>query len=203
LGYNVLDNYLYGVQRRVDDGLGYYWVVRINAEGGATAIGNIGFNSVICGDVDSDGFLWASSAGSNYFKIDVRPDSSTYGQTLESGTMSNLGYAISDWSFLSFGNGDYIYTIATGSPSPYTSTMLRFSKTSKTWQAMYHYTNTPSNVWGSLYAFDATNSIYAADNASGQVWKFPVFGGSATFVSQSSSASPNDGASCLAATPNF
>ncbi len=204
IGYNVLDNYLYGIQRRTDDGIGYYHVVRIDNQGISTSIGHIEFNSAICGDVDSEGFLWASSAGTNYLKIDVRPGSPTYGQLLAKEAVNNLGYTISDWSFLSEGGGKYLYTIATGGPSSgYTSTMLRFNKETKIWQVIRNYTGTPSNVWGSLYAFDSVNSIYAADNSSGKVFKFPLDGGDAVFVSQSSSNSPNDGASCLAATPNF
>ncbi|KAK4455569.1 hypothetical protein QBC34DRAFT_460563 [Podospora aff. communis PSN243] len=200
LGYNTLDGYLYGIQFRADDGL--YHIVRIGSDNAVTSVGNAGGNAII-GDIDSDGMYWVASASSSeYHMMDLVPGSDTYGTVLESGTVDTLGYIISDWSYASFG-GNYLYTIATGSPGENTSSFLRFNKTTRTWAVLRHYTGTPNGVWGALYAFDADNAIYAADNASGEIWKFPLDGSDATFVSQSSSASPNDGASCRAGQPIF
>jgi hypothetical protein len=193
IGYNVLDNFLYG--RQVAGG-GNYNLVRISASGstqlirslGATVNGNVG-------DVDTDGYYWLSAGGGRWWRIDLRPGSSSYGQVVENGTADALGYQIADWVYIPSG-GRFLYAVATGSPGANTSTLLRFNMGTHVWTVVRQYTGTPKSTWGAQYGIN-TGVIYASDNAGGQIWSFPINGSAAVRVTNGPPSGQNDGARCV------
>ncbi|GAB1312680.1 hypothetical protein MFIFM68171_02890 [Madurella fahalii] len=193
IGYNVLDNFLYGRQAA---GQGVINLVRITAAGTVTVIRALpsGVNGNV-GDIDTDGFYWLSSGGNAWWRIDLRPGSATYGQVVDNGTADSLGYSIADWVYIPSG-GQFLWAVATGSPGANTSTLLRFNMATRTWAVVRQYTGTPESVWGAQYGIN-TGIIYASDNGGGQIWAFPIDGSAASLVTAGPSSGQNDGARCV------
>jgi hypothetical protein len=188
IGYNVLDNFIYGF------GVNDRTINRLAPDGTLTAIstlpaGQTGFNA---GDIDSSGILWLSSSGSNWARVNMVPSSGTFGQLIDSGSTSNLpsGYSVIDWVFLP-GQGQNLYAIASSGSASY---LFVFSMTSKSWTQLRSYGSIAGNTWGAAYAAP-DGSLYASDNNTGQIWKFPLTG-AATQISTGPSTSSNDGARC-------
>ncbi|KAL2015406.1 hypothetical protein VTK56DRAFT_5530 [Thermocarpiscus australiensis] len=191
IGYNVLDNFIYGVQ---DAGGGRVDLVRISASGSDTVVRSLsgGGNA---GDVDTDGYYWLSSAGSKWSKIDLRPGSATYGEVLSNGTAGTLGYEPADWVYIPSG-GRFLWAVARIASGPNTSSLLRFDMDTHVWSVVRSYTGTPRSGWGAMYGID-TGIVYASDNGGGQIWAFPINGSAATHVTNGPASSANDGARCV------
>ncbi|KAK4442098.1 hypothetical protein QBC34DRAFT_280446, partial [Podospora aff. communis PSN243] len=185
LAYHPLDKYLYGFQQ------GDNRVVRIDRNGVITQHSGPDAQPATMGTIDTDGYYWLGHGPDGFWaKIDVRPnwrpgDYTDFGWNQ---AFANLGYRILDWVDLSLGNDEYLYTVATGGPGDGTSTLLRFSKITKQWEVLNELYNTPSSGWGAMYGFEGSgpnfNTLFATDNASGQIWKFQLSNGAAEFFSQ-------------------
>lgn len=188
IGYNVLDNFIYGF------GVSDRTINRLAPDGTLTQIstlpaGQTGFNA---GDIDSSGILWLSSGGTNWARVNMVPSSGTFGQYIDSGSTSGLpsGYSVIDWVFLP-GQGQNLFAIASSGSGSY---LYMFSMTSKAWTQQRSYGSIAGNTWGAAYAAP-DGSLYASDNTSGQIWKFPL-NGAAILISTGPSTSSNDGARC-------
>ncbi|PHH70065.1 hypothetical protein CDD82_7355 [Ophiocordyceps australis] len=89
VGFNSLDNYLYGLQGPN--------IVRISADGSIQIVASLPEGAKFnMGDVDGNGTYRLSDSGSAWADFDLKPGSSTYGQALANGTadpqgLSNLG----------------------------------------------------------------------------------------------------------------
>jgi len=76
-----------------------------------------------------------------------------------------------------------------------------FSKSSGEWNLFWDSDINPGTGWGAMYAFDFDPSyIYATEDATGDIWRLVVDGSEPiTLVSESTAATPNDGAACQVA----
>jgi len=200
LGYNVLDDYVYGTQYYQnpdnEDDVAYVLArIDVQAPGTVTRIGPLS-NFWNMGDVDSDGFYWVGQnnqqTGFEWAKIDLRPGSASYGQRLEAGLTATQGLDPMDWMSLPSGGGDYLYTMTND------ASLARFSKITKSWEITRSYENVPYSRWGALFAVDSENAIFATDDDSGSIWKFPLDGSNAGLVNGHLDFPAQNGASCRA-----
>ncbi|KAH8649377.1 hypothetical protein BX600DRAFT_442635 [Xylariales sp. PMI_506] len=190
IGFNVLDNYIYG---RNDENQ----LLRIAGDGSIQVVETLSttFGANV-GDVDTDGYYWYGSGGTTYAQVDLQPGSPTYGNVLASGSMDSMGFSIADWVYIPL-DPDYLYTIAVNPAGG--SAMLKFSMSSKTWQTVASYPAVQATTWGAIYGrLDGT--IFASDNGSGDIWAFSILNLTPPSISTNGPPSSlNDGARCVEA----
>ncbi|KAK5064618.1 hypothetical protein LTR84_000452 [Exophiala bonariae] len=190
LGYNVLDNYLYGY------GTGDRTINRIGPDGSSQVIATLpaGVTGIVAGDIDINGQYWITAQGVNYYHIDLAPSSNTYGQIIESGN-TNLatGFNIIDWVALAAAPS-VLYAVTSGSSQTQTY-LMRFDKGTKQFTNLASYGSIAGNTWGAGYSTTDGN-IYASDNVSGQIWQFPIDGSAPSLQAQGNPTSVNDEARC-------
>ena len=195
LGYNVLDNFLYGF---VSISGGQKQLIRIDAAGEGTVLDLKVPGGLSVGDVDDNGQFWVSAGGSRWQQVDLKPGSSTYATVVDEGTTSP-GAQVADWVYLENG-GDYLYSIKLGA----NAIGARWSRTTHSWETLDNYgkvTSSSTSGFGALYAVG--NDLYGSDNQSGDIIDFPVLQSGATYakVADGPATSSNDGARCYLA-PN-
>lgn len=187
IGYNVLDNYLYGLQGST--------LLRIFSDGSSQEVvqaGQLPTGNV--GDIDLNGRYWLSSGGNTWSVYDLYPGSVTYGQRLNSGTAPvPKALTVADWVYLP-NNGQYLWSVAVNSTSKGTS-LIRFSLTTFSWEAVANYPTIKAGDWGAQYGMN-NGTIYASDNTSGDIWQFPI-SGAPFLLSRGPSSGDNDGARCV------
>jgi len=194
MGYNVADNYLYAT---IQNSTGTANLIRIAADGGFTILqalpSTVAYNT---GDVDEQSQLWASNGGQTWIKVDLLPGSPTYGQVVDTGTTVLTPFNIADWAYIP-GGGDYLWGLASD-PTLTITFLVRFDRTAKSWQTLTTFGNIAgTQTWGAVYA-SADGYLYASENASGEIWRFPLPGnGSPVQISNGPPSSSNDGARCI------
>lgn len=210
LGYNVADNFLYAATFNSAP----YDLIRISAAGDCINMGSLNVTvSLNCGDVDENSHYWAAASGKQWIQIDLKPGSSTYGRTLNKATASPPR-TVWDWAYIPK-KGNFLWSLGydsnnrkdTGGSNTY---LMKFDRSLKTWTEVIKFGDiagagdTPRNGWGAVYASD-DGFLYGSENASGEIWRFPVPNngtglpsGSPVKVSNGP-ASPggNDGARCI------
>ncbi|KAI0400650.1 hypothetical protein F4802DRAFT_475694 [Xylaria palmicola] len=191
IAYNTLDNLLYARQS------GQNQLIRIGSDGSTEVVTTFPDNrSINVGDIDSDGYYWYGSSGTTWYQLDLRPGSPTFGTLIGNGTADTLGLGIADWAYIPVG-GPYLYSAATNPRSVGGSSLVRFSLDTKTWEVVQRYPRIGGNTWGAVYGIN-NGTLYASDNANGQIWAFPIEGGPAYLASQGPvSPGLNDGARCV------
>ncbi|KIL93233.1 hypothetical protein FAVG1_03210 [Fusarium avenaceum] len=218
IGFNTLDNYIYGVLNQGIVGgilstvLGgpKSQIIRIAKNGAYEALSlTIPSNMIDMGDVDDQGRFWVSESGKKWWCIDVKPGSSTYGKLLSSGTSAtDILSGVGDWAFVPNG-GNYLYAIQASiiESGLMRTNIVRWSLTTNTWERYQSYPSlvlTALNlVWGAVMA--GPGVIYAQENLLGQTWKFQL-GSSGNPTSIPGGAILNlqgDGARCPSATTIF
>jgi hypothetical protein len=200
IGYNSLDNYLYGAIYYNSNSTAS--LLRISANGDSSIVLPLsitGGGIPSAGDVDENGQYWATVGGKFWIQVDLRPGSPTYGTTRASGLASLLN-TVPDWAYVP-GGGDALYGFA------YTllglsTTLVRFDRTLKLWTIVKDFGNIAgSNTWGAVYT-GADGYLYGSENTSGQIWRFPVPGTvnantSPLKIANGPAYSSNDGARCI------
>ena len=190
IGYNVVDNYLYGLLQRSNK------VVKIDSNGDlelftVTGLTNYTSNNYASGDIDENGILYIYGS-SKFVAIDLNPTSPDY---LIANTVLNYSVTINDMAFSPVDNNLYMLT-STGSRS-----LLKFDTTTNTISTIGQVSGLESethNSFGTAY-MDALGNMYVANNNSGNTYKIgtPHLGGlTATYYSNLSGVSPGDGARC-------
>ncbi|KAH8801368.1 hypothetical protein F5884DRAFT_512945 [Xylogone sp. PMI_703] len=188
IAYNTLDNYLYAYQAAGTK------LLRIFSDGSSEVVTEAAsLGSVNIGDIDLNGRYWVSSGGASWWQLDLYPGSSTYGKVINSGTADHFGLHVDDWVYLP-NEGQYLWSVAHNNTSGGT-TLIRFSMTTHTWEQVTNYPNVKSDVWGAQYGMN-NGTIYASDNASGEIWQFPI-GGTPFKMSGGPTSGDNDGARCV------
>jgi len=203
MGYNKADNYLYATAQ---NGSGNTTnLVRIAANGDSVTgqslptPGGVLYN---VGDVDEQSQYWASNGGASWIKVDLLPGSPTYLQVVATGTATLTPFNIADWAYIP-GGGDYLWGLA--SDLGLTSTLLvRFSRSARQWETVRGFGPVAgAQTWGAVYA-SADGFLYGSENASGEIWRFPLTGGlfppPAQKISNGPTSSSNDGARCIDST---
>ncbi|WP_179376884.1 DUF6923 family protein [Winogradskyella wichelsiae] len=190
IGYNVLDNYLYGLLQRSNK------VVKIDSNGDielltVTGLTDFDSNNYAAGDIDENGILYIY--GSNKFvSIDLNPSSTNY---LVANIVLQHSNAVNDMAFSPVNNKLYMLT----STNP--RSLYEFNPVTNT---IVNLGNVPgleseiSNSFGTSY-MDSLGNMYVANNESGNTYKIatPHLGNTtATFYSNLPGVSPGDGARC-------
>lgn len=225
MAYHTGDNYMYAVAQK-NNANGQ--IIRITnvGEGKSTGFEVATTSSVTSGTIDPDGYFWVAwNNAKSYAKIDLRPNSGTYGQTLLTGitniltTPGNGGqatyYQVNDWAALGPTSGPgnrtgVLYTVA-GQSGQATSTTYRSLLLSMTtdnppvWAILATYTNFNGGTggkadWGAMYP-TSDGYLYATENTNGLIWRFNVATTSAQpeQVLQGPAGITNDGARCVTA----
>jgi hypothetical protein len=189
IGYNTLDNYIYGYQSSTGT------ILQISADGTTVTIdADSPPSGSNIGDIDSNGHYWVGTETS-WAEIDLAPGSATYGQTLASGTTSGtLGYAVADWVYIPDA-GEYMYAIGSVTSTSETA-LLRFDLSTHDWEVVFEYGALGVIGVGAVYGMN-NGTLYASENGNGQIWQFPVSGGTPFEVSQGPASGNNDGARCV------
>ncbi|TPX11809.1 uncharacterized protein E0L32_007546 [Thyridium curvatum] len=199
IGYNTLDNYIYGMDAATHN------LLRIPPNGKATVVATrvaTNLDRPYVGDVDSDGFYWVSNGSDGlWVKIDLRPGTSTYGQVVDSGNSPvSGGYIVGDWTYVPSA-GPYNFAIGTNHDTG-TMALLRWSHGTHRWTTIRTYTISdypkgPEGGFGGIWAQN-NGTVYAIDNPTGYIIAFDVDGLSEPrLVSEAAPSPGNDGARCV------
>ncbi len=200
MGYNVADNYLYATSQNTTNGVpGTAHLIRIAANGDSIIQqllpSAVAYNT---GDVDEQSQFWASNGGQTWIKLDLNPSSGTYGTIVDSGATVLTPFNIADWAYVP-GNGDYLWGLASDTSLTFTF-LVRFSRQTKSWTTLTNFGSIAgTQTWGAVYA-SADGYLYASENASGEIWRFPLPSSATQVVQQISNGPPsssNDGARCI------
>ena len=209
IGYNVLDNYIYGYN------LTNNTIARIDSSGNVMTLGlptglPITANQYNTGCFDDSGFLYIYyGAAAKMYVIDLRPNSPTFmklvdptksyaEQTSSYGiTLVNGAPNVADWVWLpanattGIGTNGFLYGIQTG------GTMYRVNLDNAHVIAM----TTSGPVYNSSYgamSVDASDNIYAVANQNGNIYRYTINDITTTgsYFSTTYYDSHNDGAMC-------
>ncbi|WP_417875679.1 DUF6923 family protein [Winogradskyella sediminis] len=187
LGYNIVDNYLYGLLQGSNN------IVKIDSNGDIELLpvtGLIG-NNYPSGDIDQNGILYLYGQG-RFVAIDLNPTSPDY---LVANVVLQQSVGINDMAFSPVDNNIYMLT-STGARALY-----KFDTSTNTVSNLGQVAGLESeatNSFGTAY-MDSLGNMYVANNVSGNTYKIntPHLGGlTATFYSNLPGVSPGDGARC-------
>jgi len=207
VGYNVLDDFMYGTQFTFDAGgdLDTVSIVQIHDDGSADDLGlppemaatvaatGTGFH---IGDVDANGHYWVAGPGVaagtlDWFQVDLTTPTPT---VLSQGTLPPPpnGGAGADWAWV---NGAF-YAVG-GATGGADSRLLSFAPGAATWTD-----NGPLPIVGPTAGFgavfvDAAGFLYASRNSDGFIFRInPANGATILVTDQGPASTGNDGARC-------
>ncbi|KAK6540593.1 hypothetical protein TWF694_007988 [Orbilia ellipsospora] len=198
IGYNTIDNYIYGVEKTTGK------ILKIASDGTLTQIGAIAtLSTVIGGDVDNNGQLWIAGAinatNLSWAQIDVDPNSSNYGQLLNSGVTNNPGPYFEDFVHIPSA-GNFLWGITLSSTNY--PILVKFDMATHTWVNDTEWTTVPgytTGVIGSMFGAD-NGDIWFLIDQSGVTWKTNIFTKQApvaVLVPAGYTATQADGARCV------
>ncbi|KYK56343.1 hypothetical protein DCS_03341 [Drechmeria coniospora] len=200
IGYNVMDNYIYGATYTSSLGRGN--LIRIGA-GGNTLVLPIPIPFfTTCGDVAPDGqfyILGAEGTGSTpaWAQIDLSDSSSpSYGNVVDSGN-TRITQAVRDWAYVP-GAGNFLWTYADTGASPNVVGLFRWDLTTHAFTGVRNlFTISYTSHIGAVYA-SADGYLYGSDNVSGRIYRVNVTGSEPfELVSTGPQSGGNDGARCV------
>ncbi|MVA75080.1 DUF11 domain-containing protein [Auraticoccus sp. F435] len=187
VGYNVLDNYVYGTNGSGD-------IVRVGADGVAIPIANpdeIPDAAFPVGEVDDEGFYWAGDGGGTWWQVDLRPGSATYGEVVDSDSFTLPAGIVpgADWSYLP-GTGA-LWTMLRSAGA---SHLGRFDLATQEMTVEADLGSLGGNLFGATYA--DPDFLYASDNVTGSIFRVDVTAGTAPFFAAGPASGLNDGTRC-------
>lgn len=197
IGYNTLDDYIYGYFQtnnrvvRVDDSGLIYELVN------PTGLPSQSYNAGAC---DLNGHLFLTANGDDtFYTIDLQPNSPTFlklvdptngfvEQTSNYGTPIINRPTLTDFVFLD----DYLYTILTDGTVNRIDILTGIASNLSTTVS-----SVPNSVFGAI-AIDFSDTIYGVANNSGDIYQYTINGSNANgnVFSQSIAAGDNDGTMC-------
>ncbi len=196
LGFHPDEGYLYGVAQT---GTGPANMIRIGSDGNFNLGLTIpGASTYQMGDIDTDDQYWVAASGAQWYKIDLAPGSSTYGQIVAS-NVASPPVTVADWAYVP-GGGDYLYSLGLNSASQ--TVLVRFRRSTGVWSNVLANFGSVAgdNFWGGVFA-GSDGFLYGSENTSGQVWKFAIDGSTnKQRVGVGPSNNDNDAARCNKAT---
>ncbi|KAK8925260.1 hypothetical protein VCV18_005687 [Metarhizium anisopliae] len=168
IGFNPLDNFIYGLQNKT--------VVRVGHDGALQRVAE-GDMAANAGDVDSNGQLYYTAGGRAWAQVDLKPGSARYGQVVARGTSDSSALpgnlAAGDWAFTPAAPG-YLHSVAVGDHDDVY--LVRWDLATHRWEVRHK--DLPSfgirdGVFGAVVA---TNDgvLYASHNRSGVVLRIPL-----------------------------
>ncbi|KAI1340773.1 hypothetical protein F5Y15DRAFT_422643 [Xylariaceae sp. FL0016] len=201
VGYNIVDNLLYGVTLGTDNVTS---LVKIGGDGSwanVSAIPGLSFRRLYnMGVVDESGTYWANYNGETWLAVDVVPSSDTYGQ-VTAGGRADLEHNCFDWAFVP-GAGDYLWCLGRSMTQPDDQTqthLMQYSRQAGVWRTLTNYGHVAgSDHWGAVSPGDDFTLIASEDN-SGEIWKFPLprVGIHPEYLGTGPASEMNDGARCI------
>lgn len=199
IGYNVADNYIYGVTTgsppylfRLGSNSQFVTLSTVSAAVSTTGVWN-------AGEVDTNSQLWLFSGSTHWARVSLTP--ANFGSVVASG-ITTAPADINDWVYLTAG-GQALWSVNLVSSILSNSIrILRFDETAHTWSTFATYSlltgNTATN-FNAIWAVSST-SFQASDHATGQVWEFSISGAAPRLVGTTSSpGNYRDGARCALA----
>lgn len=186
IGYNVNDNYIYGLLQGTNN------VVKIDATGAIEYMPVTGLapGDYSSGDVDRNGVLYLYNQ-KNFVSIDLNPSSAEY---LVAKSLLNYSATVHDITFSPLDGNIYMMT------SDNSKNLLRFNTSLNTITNLGAVTGlTAENTVSFGTAFmDSMGNMYISNNTSGNVYKIatPQNGNLAARRFSSLDGSPGDGARC-------
>ncbi|KYK58692.1 hypothetical protein DCS_05709 [Drechmeria coniospora] len=181
IGYNVLDNYIYGVIRTNNDNTGL--LIRIGAGGASVILQSVILNAANgfpaantvrpnLGDVDPNGQYYGTTpAGGYWIQVDLAPGSPTFGTIVDSGSGSLQPFNMSDWAYVP-GGGNYLYGFAS-SDDIQTAYLQRWDITTHEYSVVANLGPLPNNVFGAV--FGAENGyLYDQNGYDGNLYRVRV-----------------------------
>ncbi|KID90173.1 proline rich protein 5MeD [Metarhizium guizhouense ARSEF 977] len=168
IGFNPLDNFIYGLQNKT--------VVRIGHDGALQRVAE-GDMAANAGDVDSNGQLYYTAGGRAWARVDLKPGSARYGQVVARGTSDSSALpgnlAAGDWAFTPAAPG-YLHSVAVDANG--VVYLVRWDLATHRWEVRHE--GLPSfGIQGSVFgAVVATSDgvLYASHNGSGAVLRIPL-----------------------------
>lgn len=187
IGYHTVQNYIYGVTYTTTPQA----IVRIGAGGSFEVVGpnavipaSVTTEQLLIGDVDANQQYWLGhSGGQGWVQVDLT-QGSTFGAVVDSGAASAYRYPVGDWAYVpAFPNklwalSQEIVSNITGLVSQYNTHLVYFDLSTKAWNEVYTFVNTPGGLlgqaqWGAVYTANDGN-IYATESNTGQTFRFPL-----------------------------
>jgi len=198
VGYNTLDNYVYGIASQTGPVSGH--LMRVGIDGSWTDLGiPAGLGATFnVGDFDNAGHLWVTTSGttSSYAEIDLAPGSPTFGTVIASGSKTSPASITdpgADWTWI---NGA-LYSV--GANSAGTAILVRFTPATGALANLGALSGGLTNLLvGATYA-DASGYLYASDNSTGRIFRIDTTTRQAILVSNGPASGGNDGARCALA----
>jgi len=191
IGYNVLDNFIYGTDQASN---GSTYIIQIAGNGVSKPIGLLDTNRNTLwnvGDVDTSGRLWLSVSGGRWAQVDVVPGSSTFGRVIQSGT--STGASVLDWVYMP-AQGNYLWSIVNNAQS---TALVSWGLDTHVWRTVRTLGSVAgSNSFGGLFTV-SNNSFYGIENTGAGLWRFNVATGTSSKVANGIQSSLNDGARCV------
>lgn len=206
MGYNIADNLLYAAFTSARP----CQILRIAGNGDAVSLGTIdvtGWASVNAGDVDENSQYWISDSGKSWMQIDMKPNSTNYGQSVRTGVAEpGNSLRVIDWAYVP-GRGNFLWGLGYASANPNATHLMQFNRTSGAWNNLANLgdiagiSTSARNAWGAVYASD-DGFLFGSENNSGHIYKFslvPVNGAypAPVKISNGPTSSGNDGARCI------
>jgi hypothetical protein len=191
LGYNPLDNYIYGLQNRT--------LVRLGRDSSLQHVATV-HAAANAGDIDSSGQFYYSVGGKAWGQVDLKPGSTTYGQLVSKGVSKSRalprGVSATDWASVPSVPG-YLYSV--GIDTRGVVYLMRWDVSTHTWEVSHK--GVPSfGIRGSVFgAVVATRDgvLYASHNGSGTILRIPLSDpAGATKSAGGAKANTSDGCRC-------
>ncbi|WP_062076547.1 DUF7507 domain-containing protein [Demequina globuliformis] len=212
LGYNPLDNYLYGATVTGDDATE---IVRVGADGtiqvlgipmeAGTAVPLSG--AWTAGDIDAAGQLWLARGDSDpveWARVDLDPSSATFLDVVASGTADLDGAeGLGDWAVVPDGAADpVLYSLGSTPSATDEWTVVAFDTAAGTFATVADVgvleapdgTAVSGGEFPAVFT-DQDGYFYAHHDASGLLWRLSVTG-DADFFAYGASTEALDGARC-------
>ncbi|HEU4663685.1 MAG TPA: GEVED domain-containing protein, partial [Dokdonella sp.] len=200
VGYNPLDNYVYGMWTT---GAAIGHVIRVGSDfavqdmGLPTGLPPASYN---VGEFDNNGHYWVTSSnpGGTVYDVDMRPGSATYFSVVGSRVrIDPAGYNPPlDWAFNPVDG--FLYS----TPRNTTTNRLhlfRYNRSNGAYSNLGAIAGIPADatfLHGANYS-DAGGFIYAGDNSSGRIYRINTATVSGSLLSTGPASGGNDGARCF------
>ncbi len=185
LGYNPIDNYLYGVEGTT--------VIRVGADGSRETVTGLTVPSSNAGDVGDDGSYYLKINGTSYRKVDLVNKTDT---TL---TVTGAGQNVSDIVYYRSGGNQYLVGVL--GPIVNIVALNAAGTSGNITQKTVAGLPAGTNGYGAIWT-DVNGRIFASNNNTGDVYElFNILSATPTakVVARGQVTNNNDGAACAAA----
>ncbi|KHO00061.1 proline rich protein 5MeD [Metarhizium album ARSEF 1941] len=168
IGFNVLDNFIYGLHGEE--------VVRVGRDGAFQSLLR-GDTAANAGDIDDDGQFYYTAGGRAWGQVDLKPGSARYGRLVARGTSDSAGLpghlAPADWAFTPAAPGFLHSVVIDATGVVY---LVRWGVRSHRWEVSYKGVPSFDMRGGAFGAVVATSDgvLYASHSGTGAILRIPL-----------------------------